>query len=168
MMRWLALAAVAAGLAGILALECGAADQAPEIAATPAAAPQGTQAAPGTESLTALAPRLLGRPLFSPGRRSAPAAPEPPAAGATAPDLPRLAGVIVGPSGRSAIFADGAGKPRIAGEGASLGRFTVQTIAPGQVTVTSPEGESVLRPWYADARTPDFLISPGPGIGPSR
>ena len=168
MMRWLALATLAAGLAGVLALECGAADQAPEIAAPLPAAPQGTQAAPGTASLAALAPRLLGRPLFTPDPRPAAAAPEPPAAEAAATDLPRLAGVIVGPGRRSAIFADGAGKPRIAAEGASIGRFTVRAIAPGQVTVTSSEGESVLRPWYADAKAPDLVRSPGPGPGRAR
>ena len=123
MMRWRALAALAAGLSGVLALECGAPEPMPDVAAPPAAAAaQAAAAAADTALPNALAPRLLDRPLFSPDRRLA--APEPPAAAeAAAADLPRLAGVIVGPGRRSAIFTDGAGQPRIAGEGASIGRF---------------------------------------------
>jgi hypothetical protein len=169
MMRWRALAALAAGLAGILALECSAPEPAPDIVAPPAASPQSPAAAPDTALPATLGARLLGRPLFSPDRRPAAAAP-PAQVAATdgATDLPRLAGVIVGPERRSAIFADGAGKPSVAGEGASIGRFTVRAIGPGKVTVTSSEGESVLRPWYADAKAPDLVRPPGPPNGRSR
>ena len=166
-MRWRALGALAAALAGILALECSDPEPAPDIAAPPAAAPAGVAAPPETALPAGLAARLLDRPLFSPDRRAAPPA-ETAADEPSGTDLPRLAGVIVGPGRRSAIFADAAGKPRIAGEGASIGRFTVRAIAPGKVTMTSPDGESVLRPWYADAKAPDIVRSPGPGNGRAR
>jgi hypothetical protein len=163
MMRWLLLAALAAGLAVVLALESGAPDQAPDTAAALPAATPGVAGVPDQAVLTALAPRLLGRPLFSPDRR--PAARAAPAPDATETDLPRLAGVIVGPARRSAIFADTAGHPHIAAEGASIGRFTVRAITPGQVTVTSSDGDRVLRPSYADAKAPDSAASPEPERG---
>nr|WP_294514492.1 hypothetical protein [uncultured Rhodopila sp.] len=163
MMRWLLLFGLAAGLAVVLALESGAPDEAPDIAAALPAPPPGTAGAPDQAVLAALAPRLLGRPLFSPDRR--PATRTVPAPDATETELPRLAGVIVGPARRSAIFADTAGHPHVAAEGAGIGRFTVRRIAPGQVTVTSSEGERVLRPSYADARAPDVATAPEPERG---
>ena len=83
----------------------------------------------------------LERPLFSRDRRPTPV--EAKAGGPVASTtLPRLTGVIVGPFGRTAIFAgtDG-GKPLSVGEGKTIGPYTIEAIAPGGVTVTGPEGE---------------------------
>jgi hypothetical protein len=77
---------------------------------------------------------------------------------AAAAEFPRLSGVIVGPSGRSAIFTDSAGHARIATEGSPVGEFTIRTIAPGQVILTSSAGERVLHPSFPKA-------GGGPGAG---
>jgi hypothetical protein len=95
----------------------------------------------------------LARPLFAPDRRPVP---EPRAAVAGGPggrELPRLAGVLVTPEGGAAIFA-GAGdaaKPQVVRVGDRLGGFEVKAIVAGEVTLTGPEGDRVLRPSF-DAR----------------
>jgi hypothetical protein len=90
----------------------------------------------------------LARPLFTQGRR--PSSHEGGVAGLQG--LPRLAGVIVAPNGRSAIFAgSGIAKPIIAAEGTQLGSYRVQSIEAGQVTVLGPEGTRVLHPSFAGA-----------------
>jgi hypothetical protein len=87
---------------------------------------------------------LLARPLFSPGRR--PAA-EAASAGA---ELPRLAGIIITPAGRRAIFAAaGAGRPSVLAEGERIGGYVVRSIAPAQVVVSGPEGDRVIHPSLA-------------------
>jgi hypothetical protein len=87
----------------------------------------------------------LARPLFTQGRRPNSHG----VAVAGLQGLPRLAGVIVAPSGRSAIFADGGvTTPIVAAEGTQLGRYRVQSIEAGQVTVLGPEGTRVLHPSF--------------------
>lgn len=87
---------------------------------------------------------VLARPLFSRDRKPTPPDSKPSAA-ATLAALPRLTGVIVGPFGRTAIFAgaDG-GKAIVAGEGTAVGAYTVQSIRPGGVTVTGPQGARMV------------------------
>jgi hypothetical protein len=107
---------------------------------------------PDTNLLTDVANTLLARPLFSPDRRLAePTALSGPAAADQ--DIPRLTGIIIGPTGARAIFDDGSGRPKIAAEGDSLGRFRLGTIAPGEVSLITPEGTRVLRPRFA--RSPE-------------
>jgi hypothetical protein len=108
-------------------------------------------AAPGAAieavALAGVIEGLNQRPLFRPGRRAPPPAASPAAsAPAAQANLPRLAGVVIGPGGGRAIFAVADGKSAVATEGTSLGRFTVKSIAPGRVTVAGPEGEIELRP----------------------
>jgi hypothetical protein len=117
-----------------------------------------------TDILSDIAATVLERPLFSPDRRFA--APEPRTLGETE-DVPRLAGVIIGPGGGRAIFDDGSGHLRIAASGDSLGRFKVGAIAPGQVSMISPEGERVLRPRFSGLTGP-LTVAAGPGNGPAR
>lgn len=103
---------------------------------------------------------LLARPLFNPDRR--------PVAGAAssgpggAAELPRLTGILIGPTGRSAIFA-GADerRPVVLREGGSLGAFTVRSITPTQVTVLGPAGPRVLRPSFDGAAPAPGPTSPG-------
>lgn len=80
----------------------------------------------------------LARPLFSRDRRPTPAEAK---AGATLALLPRLTGVVIGPFGRSAIFAgtDG-GKPTVVTVGKTLGEYKVEKIEPGVVTISGPQG----------------------------
>jgi hypothetical protein len=95
-------------------------------------------------------PRLvaaaLARPLFNPGRRPAQRAGGAVVSAAGGPVLPRLAGIIIDPAGGVAIFA-----PAVAGEkplavpvGGTLSAWTVVAIAPREVRVRGPEGESTL------------------------
>lgn len=89
---------------------------------------------------------ILTRPLFSPDRR-------PPAAasvvsGERLVGLPRLSGVLVGPFGRSAIFASDGGKPLVVGEGSRVADWTVRAIEAGSVDVIGPGGARTLRPSF--------------------
>jgi hypothetical protein len=115
--------------------------------------PSAPHASPPDEAALANAIGGLNqRPLFRPDRKPPRPAPEPaPPTQAADAALPRLAGVVVGPAGRRAIFAGADGKPAVAVEGGSLGRFTVKTITPGRVTLFGPEGDIDLRPTFLKA-----------------
>ncbi len=151
-MRTLALAALlslAVVLLGALGLELGAASgNDAAVSLTPSSIP----ALPGARRSMPASPNaawqatILERPLFNRDRR--PVA-TPGVAGGQAPGLPRLAAVVVHPTGRTATFvpADG-GKPVVAREGTRVGGFTVQAIQAGQVTVLGPDGVRVLRPSF--------------------
>jgi hypothetical protein len=116
-----------------------------------------------TAALQGIASSVLARPLFSPARRPpAEQVSDQPAAEATAEAPPRLAGVIVGPTRRSAIFADTTGRPRIIGEGDTIGRFTVELIAPNQVTLRSAAGERLVRPGYSESGKPGTVAAERP------
>ncbi len=89
---------------------------------------------------------ILARPLFSPGRR--------PAAAAPTAALPRLTGTILHGSDRSVIFAPiGGGKPVVAHEGTEVGGYKVQAIQAGSVTMSGPDGVHVLRPAFGPQST---------------
>jgi len=113
--------------------------------------------------LADIAASTTERPLFSPTRR--PSSRTVNAAGTTArrDEVPRLTGVIVGPSGGWAIFAGADGKSHAAAAGDAIGAFKVRAIGPGVVTLTGSEGDRVLRPTYvtppgvasSDAQSPD-------------
>ena len=111
--------------------------------------------------LSDIAATVLARPLFSADRRAAPAAGATKAT-VTTDEFPRLTGVIVAPSGRGAIFADSSGHPKIAHEGSTIGQFTVRAIAPGQVTLTSSEGDRVVRPSFTTSSPPNTGAAPPP------
>jgi hypothetical protein len=110
---------------------------------------------------------VLARPLFSRDRKPTPPDAKPGTA-TTLAALPRLTGVIVGPFGRTAIFAgaDG-GKAIVAGEGTAVGPYTVQSIQPGGVTVTGPKGEQMVA-LSGDATTRSALAAeiPRPPLQP--
>ncbi len=157
MRRWFVLAGLTVVLAGVLASELGAVDSVAEVTAPPSVLKATVAPAPDAALLSGVAVTLQGRPLFSPSRRPPAAAPV--TAEAAADGLPRLAGVIVGPSGRHAIFVDSTGHPRVGTEGSSIGGFTVRAIAPGEVTVSSSAGERVLRPSYSNIRQPETIAA---------
>jgi hypothetical protein len=149
-------AGIAPLLACIVAWELiPAADDGAAIASRPARAPAvdapakaGTGAAPDTDRLPDIADTLLARPLFSANRRFTVATPPSDPVRAIE-DAPRLTGIIISPGAALAIFDDGSGRPKIAAEGASIGRFKVGTIAPDQVSLIASEGTLVLRPKFA-------------------
>ena len=145
------LGLLAAALAGVLFLETR--PDAPAVdavapRAAPAVSPPG-QPAPGPDRIGPWVATILARPLFEPSRR--PPAVEAAAGGAIAV-LPRVTGVLVGPTGRSVIFAgSGNGRPLVAREGTRVGPFTVQSIDIGAVTILGPDGPRVLHPSFDTA-----------------
>lgn len=158
-----ALAITAAALLGTLTIELdrGSPDfdttsAPPRIAPPVSAEPRQASAADHTNDWVAA---ILARPLFSPDRRPPPEDGQGRAASSTT--LPRLAGVLVSPSGKAVFFAgDAGGKPVIVREGGRVGAFTVQVIEAGQVTVTGPEGTQVLRPVFEHNVSPPAPASP--------
>lgn len=93
---------------------------------------------------------VLARPLFSPDRR--PGA-EITTAGAGQAGLPRLTAILVGPFGRSAIFAADSRKPVVVQEGARIDAYTVKAIDAAEVRVVGPDGVRVLYPAFQSAAT---------------
>jgi hypothetical protein len=93
-----------------------------------------------------LADTVLGRPLFTVGRRP----PKSSGGGrlATNTGYPRLAGIMITPAGKHAIFAPDGGKPLVLAEGGALDDATVRSIKRDRVVVTGPKGEQVLWPTY--------------------
>ena len=144
-----ALSVVAAALCGTIAFEIS------EWRARAAARPATTQAALPTREeppVTIDLPdqhetwfaQTLGRPLFSPDRR-------PVEVGARG--LPRLTGVVVNGSQRIAIFASPSGQhPIIVEAGGHVGTYQVQAIADAGVTVSGPQGTTVIRPIFDSGR----------------
>lgn len=108
---------------------------------------------------------VLGRPLFTVGRRP----PKSSGGGHLASNtgLPRLAGIMITPAGKKAIFAPDGAKPLVLGEGGALDDATVRTIKRDRVVVTGPKGEQVLWPTYDHNRTgqtPSIPTFPQPGF----
>jgi hypothetical protein len=135
-----------AGLGTLLVLELhqddtpGAAPVAAWLPAYPTAASASVAAVDPTGPWVAT---ILARPLFEPQRRprTAVAAAEP-----GAQEMPRLAGVMIGPFGRIAIFDNpGGGKPLVVGEGGQVNAYVVQSVTPEETTILGPDGRRVLR-----------------------
>jgi hypothetical protein len=142
------LLAIACGLTAVVAWEVGAFAPPANVALPPprvAAATAQPITPPNHEGEWVAT--VLARPLFSPDRR-------PPSEGSVAvgdpiPDgLPRLAGVMVGPFGRSAIFAVDGEKPLVLREGGRVNAWTVRLIRAGEVEVEGPGGTRTVRPSF--------------------
>jgi hypothetical protein len=112
------------------------------------------------EQVRAWVATALARPLFSPDRRPAT---EPGQQTAAPAGLPRLAGIMVGPFGRSAIFA-GDPKPAVIQEGGRIGAYTVKSIDSAQVQVAGPDGLRTIRPSFQPA--PPKPTAPEPSRRP--
>ena len=165
-------------LAALLALVVGAElvpqGQPGQPAAPVAGAAEPAVAAPVQDRAAALA-ALLDRPLFDPLRRP-PAEPAMVTATlAVHPHAvaPRLAGVMIGPGMRQAIFATPAGGRMLAvAEGASVDGFLVQAITPAAVLLAGPDGPVVVHasrdPEASGeaAAGPPVLARPGPAFTP--
>jgi hypothetical protein len=92
----------------------------------------------GKEAAESLVGTILARPLFAPSRRL------PAGATAAGEGLPRLAGVIIGPDIRSAIFAPVNGSSFVINEGGRTGAYEVDSIGPDEVVISGPDGERRL------------------------
>jgi hypothetical protein len=112
---------------------------------------------------------ILQRPLFTVGRKPAKSDHGPHTTAGSG--LPRLAGVIIMPAGRRAIFMPDGGKPVTVAEGASLDDCTVRQIRPDRVGLACPKGETVLLLTF-DKTHPGGLVTtaapafPQPGMTP--
>ena len=112
---------------------------------------------------------LLSRPLFSQTRH--PGAEAGPVAADAAPStpLPRMTGIMIDGTHRSAMFAGPAGGKSITvAEGGRVGAFTVESIGPQQVVVLGPEGQRIVHTSF-DATLPvpvasPFVVPQFPGI----
>lgn len=157
---WLLAALLALGLAAELAWPSG------NIAspATMPALPQATGGAIPGEPAADYAPAMLARPLFAADRRpeAGNAAPGPLAS--VRPEPPRLAGILLTATGRSAIFATAAagGHGAVVKEGGSVGPWRVEAIHAGDVLLTGPEGPRTVRPAYSNP--PVASGSPAPPL----
>ena len=150
-----ALALVAMALSGVIALQLPGKEDDEVTSGAAAAAVARWRPAPAVPTPPSpdrsreWAATALARPLFAPDRRPMP---EPRAAVAGGPggrELPRLAGVLVTPAGGAAIFAAGEGaKPLVLRVGDKLNEFEVKAIVAGEVTLTGPEGDRVVRPSF--------------------
>jgi hypothetical protein len=123
----------------------------------------------GAEALADIATSTTERPLFSPTRRPSNRSASSAESATAREEVPRLTGVIVGPSGGWAIFAGADGKSHAAATGDAVGGFRVRAIGPGVVTLSGSEGDRVLRPTYvnppgvtsSEIPTPDVTSLPG-------
>jgi hypothetical protein len=166
-----ALALIATGLITTIAWEAGAFSSAVATVPRPPRAmannPVMDQAPDRIPQWVAM---ILARPLFSPDRR--PAAEAAGQAFGVSQGLPRLSGVLVSPSARTAIFARGDSKPIVVREGGRIDAYTVQSIEAGQVHLLGANGLLVLHPNFLSAppAQPAGLTAPhsvgqtGPGM----
>ena len=99
----------------------------------------------------ALSETITARPLFTPGRR--PPQPKQAAQSTVAPPPPkppeirgRLAGVVLGPGEREALFARLGEKPLAISVGGEIDGWTVASIDADQVVLTSAFGQRVMHP----------------------
>jgi len=132
----------------------------PGAAAANAPAQAGAIAAERTERTVAALSKILQRPLFHADRRPAilARAVEP----ASDLPLPRLAGIIVTPYARAAIFAETAtSKAAAIAEAGRFGPIEVVKIEAGEVTVQEAGRVRVLRPaWQILTERPPPMAAP--------
>jgi hypothetical protein len=96
---------------------------------------------PAVDHLTAT---ILARPLFSPTRRPAEAAPSD-HSGTPLSDM-RLTGILITPDQHLAIFAPAGGKPLVRSEGDMISDWRIESIATDLVSLTGPTGAATLEP----------------------
>jgi len=89
----------------------------------------------------------LARPLFSSTRR-----PPEIAQGESAPGLDlsdkRLAGIVIEPDRRLAIFAVTGAKPLTLSEGESVGGWRIESITPTEISLVGPSGTRTMQPTW--------------------
>ena len=126
-------------------------------AAAPSGAADAALSVP-TATLQQWSEAILARPLFNPSRRPGKQA-------VASTELPRLAGIIIGPRGASAIFAgSGAARAMIVRDGGRAGPYLVRSVAATGVSVLGPSGPQVLHPVYDhDAAGGSTPAAPAPG-----
>jgi hypothetical protein len=148
---------------GILLLEINADDRS---SIAPAASVEASDPLPALHPL-AIAPAappiaaILARPLFSPNRR-----PPQSAVGNSADDAglgdSRLAGIVIEPGHRFAIFAPEGAKPLTVTEGETVSGWRVDSISPREVSLSGPDGTKTLQPKFDPNLAPPSEPAPPP------
>jgi hypothetical protein len=135
-------------IAAELATEAGTQQSVPDAAPQlllPASSPPQERLEQQEQGVTR-AMNAVARPLFSPDRR--PPSPDAAPAVVASNTLPRLAGTLVIPGRKQAVFETGSkdagSKPAVVGEGDRVDAWTVEAISPGRVTLAGPDGPRVL------------------------
>lgn len=163
-------------LAGAMAWELGQAadvNDAPTINPRPLATAAPSETAPKDlatdlrENLPDMADALIARAVFEASRR-----PPAPVSGPLSSNvLPRLAGLMLWPSGSRAMLVQASGPAIIAIPGDRIGNYVVKSIAQGELTLLGPDGEHVLHVDFArrEHETKDDVASEPPkSARPSR
>jgi len=117
---------------------------------------------------------ILARPLFSPSRRPPQSTPGKADDTSGLADS-RLAGIVIEPGRRLAIFAPQSGKLLTVTEGETVSGWRIETISPREVSLSGPEGTKSLQPKFdpnlappAEAQPPAVpapVAAPGPVFG---
>jgi hypothetical protein len=108
---------------------------------------------------------ILARPLFSPGRRP------PQSKGSGAADDSgladsRLAGIVIEPGHRYAIFAPEGAKLLTVTEGETVSGWRIDTISPREVSLSGPDGARTLQPKFDPNLAPPPEPAPMPAPAP--
>jgi hypothetical protein len=109
---------------------------------------------------------ILARPLFSPSRR-----PPQSKLGNAADDSgladSRLAGIVIEPGRRFAIFAPQGAKFLTVTEGETVSGWRVDSISPREVSLSGPDGTRILQPKFDPNLAPpsDETTTPTPVFG---
>jgi hypothetical protein len=142
------VALVGVALAGVIVWELSGAPNDSDMTPLRPRAPATAAAAqvPGNDHLPAWVASVLARPLFSPDRRPEVGATA--VAGAGLTGLPRLTAILVGPFGRSAIFAGQSREPIVVAEGGRIAAYQVTAIEATQVHLIGPHGTQVMQPSF--------------------
>lgn len=118
----------------------------------------------------ALVMTTLARPLFSSTRR-----PPPHGSADTSDDSgladTRLAGIVIEPGRRIAIFAPSGAKAVTVSQGETMGRWRIESITPREVSLSGPDGIRTLQPkpdpnLVAVSAAPPVINRPAASGGP--
>ena len=132
----------------------------PVLAAAPKLQGLSGLARPGTQRDTWFKDSVA-RPLFSPDRRPVGSDVH------SIRGLPRLTGIVVSGSRRTAIFAaPSGGHSTVVEAGSRVGVYDVTDVADAGVTVVGPEGTTLIRPVF-DAAPPPASRPPVPRQPPT-
>ena len=148
-----------------------------EITATPDSGLTATVASPSSEASlppTRQQPRgrydellatILARPLFSATRRPPPRGGNDTTAESGLTDT-RLAGIVIAPGHRIAIFAPNGAKALVVGEGETVSGWRVESITPREVSLSGPGGTKTLQPKFDPNLAPPPIAAVGSGNPP--
>jgi len=160
---FLLLLAGCAFFAAIIASEITATTK-PDLLATAAPAASEAPPPPGRQEVRGqygeLLAAILSRPLFSSTRRPTPRDTDTIADSGLSDT--RLAGIVIAPGHRIAIFASSGAKPLAVSEGETVSGWRVEHITPREVSLSGPGGTKTLQPKFDPNLAPPPVASEPP------